>query len=86
MPGHLDRVVPKCKSKFPDLFFALNHVADRFAGAAAHGAQLDMSYVSKVLYFSSLIGKIQRRLVRILISHLDKKSLIVEQPAFGFNI
>jgi hypothetical protein len=55
-----------------DVFFALNYCADKFADAAALEAQLDMNPVSSVLFNSSLVKKIQRRLTRILVSHFEK--------------
>ena len=72
VPGHLDTAVPKSKKHVPDIFFAVNHVADRFASIAANAVQLDMNVVAKVLYYTSLVKKIQKRLVRVLVSLVEK--------------
>jgi len=72
VPGHLDTKVPQSRVRVEDVFFALNFCADKFADAAALEAQLDMNPVSSVLFNSSLVKKIQRRLTRILVSHLEK--------------
>ena len=71
-PGHFDKVRPKCNRAIPDVFFVLNHCADYFAGIAAESVQLDMNCVSGVLYRSNLVNKIQKRLVRVLVSCPEK--------------
>jgi hypothetical protein len=72
IPSHLDKCVKKLKYPVPDAHFAVNHVADHFADVASHAVQLPMQYVSSVVYHAKLVSRIQRRLVRILITSLEK--------------
>jgi hypothetical protein len=64
----------------PDYHFALNHCADFFAEEAATRVELDMSHASGVLFHKSLVSKIQRRFVRIIISLLEKKKYEKKVP------
>jgi hypothetical protein len=50
----------------------LNHAADHFAGRAAMAEELGMQFASNLLYYGKLVGKIQRRIVRIIVSHVEK--------------
>jgi hypothetical protein len=74
VPGHLDKTVAKAKSRVPDVHFLLNHCADHFADRAALEEELGMHLASRVLYYGKLVGKIQRRLVRVIVSHTEKIS------------
>ena len=60
------------KRNVPDYHFLLNYVADGFAERAAKAAELEMNVVSGVLWYSSLVQKIQRRMVRVIISLVQK--------------
>lgn len=72
VPGHLDTSVAKVRTRVPDIHFALNHAADHFADKAARSEELGMHVASGVLYYSRLIAKIQRRFVRVIVSHVLK--------------
>ena len=72
VPGHLDE--KPIKHVVPDIYFALNHVADRMAGHAATSVELAMHVATPVTWHVALIKKIQRRLVRIIVSVLPKLS------------
>jgi len=74
VPGHLDTTVAKVKTRVPDVHFLLNHCADHFADRAALEEELGMQLASRVLYYGKLVGKIQRRLVRVIVSHTEKSS------------
>jgi len=74
VPGHLDTTVAKVKTRVPDVHFLLNHSADHFADRAALEEELGMHLASRVLYYGKLVGKIQRRLVRVIVSHTEKHS------------
>ena len=56
----------------PESHFALNHAADIFAERGAKAHEVGMHIASGIMYHSALVKKIQKRLVRILISHVDK--------------
>ena len=72
VPSHLDKKVPKRKIHVPDVFFGLNFCADKLADVAADKAQVDNNVAAHMVWYSGLVVKIQKRLVRILISHLEK--------------
>ena len=55
-----------------DVHFALNHCADHFAGIAAASVQLENNAAIGVVFHCSLVNKIQKRLVRVLASCLEK--------------
>ena len=74
IPGHLDKDVSKVKNSVPGYLFALNHVADAMAGRAAQRLDHPMHIASGVVWYSHVVQKIQRRLVRIIISCVNKLS------------
>ena len=80
VPGHMDKDVSKRKHHVPDYHFLLNHVADSFAERAAKSVELEMNVVSGVLWYSSLVQKIQRRMVRVIISLVQKASFDKRHP------
>jgi hypothetical protein len=72
VPGHLDTDVSKVKEPVPDVHFALNFLADHFAGLATYQIDHPMNIASGVLHFTSIVQKVQRRFVRVLISNVEK--------------
>jgi hypothetical protein len=56
----------------PDVHFALNFLADHFAGLATYQIDHPMNIASGVLHFTSIVQKVQRRFVRVLISNVEK--------------
>ena len=70
--GHLDTVAPV--GDFPAIFVAANLAADVFADKAAHRCQLSPSTTTEVLLRTKLVKRIQLRLARIVISHVEKSS------------
>jgi hypothetical protein len=68
--GHLDKVTPK--KWFPPEWVALNHAADFFANIAAEKVELPRHITSVVIYHMSLVKKVQKRLVRVIISRCPK--------------
>ena len=84
VPSHMDKKRPKSNMFVPDDFFPLNFFPDYFPNLVAKRVQVDLNCASGVLFYSGLVGKIQKRLVRILISHIQKhvydKKFPVWQP------
>jgi hypothetical protein len=68
--GHLDTVAPV--RDFPEIYVAANLAADIFADKAASRCQLAPSNSSQVLFRTKLVKRIQLRLARIVISHVEK--------------
>ena len=68
--GHLDKVAPV--QHFPEIHVALNFAADVMADSIAARIQHPMHVSSGVLFQFRLVKRIQLRLCRILISHLEK--------------
>ena len=68
--GHLDKVAPV--QHFPEIHVALNFAADVMADSIAARIQHPMHVSSGVLFHVRLVKRIQLRLCRILISHLEK--------------
>lgn len=77
VPGHLDN--KKAKQYVPDFFFMLSHGADYFAEKAAHGFQLPLHVTSGVLFFALVVRKVQLRLVRVLVSHVQAQKFLKKQ-------
>ena len=50
----------------------LNMIADKFAEKAAHLVQVEIKVATQFVFYSRLVSRIQKRLVRILIFHLEK--------------
>ena len=71
-PSHIGSESRKHRVFVPDSFFLLSHAADKFAEMGARLADLPMHIVSGPLWRMRLVSKIQRRLVRIIISVLHK--------------
>ena len=72
VPGHLDTDTSKAKGHVHDVHFALNHCADHFAGLAVKMIDHPMHIASGVLHYCALVQKIQRRMVRVIISLVEK--------------
>jgi len=77
--GHLDTVAPVCD--FPEIYVAANLAADIFADKAASRCQLAPSSSSQVLFRTKLVKRIQLRLARIVISHVEK-IFMIRRPLF----
>ena len=52
VPGHLDSDVSKVRTSVPGYLFALNHIADAFAGRASLRIDHDLSIASPVIWYS----------------------------------
>ena len=72
MPSHLDKCVKKLKRPIPDSHIVLNAIADQSADEGAHLVQFSMQYVSNVVWHSRLVSQVQRGLVRIFLTNLEK--------------
>ena len=81
MPSHLDTQPDKEKPDWvTDEHIIGNKQADRLAGISANMAEVDMNAAAPVLFYSSRIKKIQRRLVGILLA-LPPRGRVQRPPA-----
>ena len=78
--GHLDTVA--LVRDFPGIYVAANLAADVFADKAASRCQLAPSNSSQVLFRTKLVKRIQLRLARIVISHVEKILFEKKAPFF----